>query len=417
MTDDLPVLDDPRVPAHLVRHVETIDRLYADVVEPREQALSHRLDDERGYLDEDGFLHPEIWRARREIMRAAGDAGIYACHLPEAIGGGGLGRRDMIFVEERCYAYGVGLNPALLSWSEGATPRLIFCHDHQREQFVDPLVQGRYTSLHGVTEPHAGSNFFDFTTRAERRTDGRWVLNGHKAFITNAFEADVAQVLCVTDPGKGKASFTYFQFLTREHRGKGFRTGKLFQTMWGDGITGEFVLDDLELSDDAIIGERGGGFDIAMASINWTRMRRGGMCAGWGRYLIEQTIRRAKTRVVGGKPLAANQGIAWKVADMYTDWYGARALSLQVAGEIDEPGPWWKIPRPRDEVRKICMLKLANDEAFHRVADTAVQIHGGAGMMRDSPINKLYLIARNLKVPGGSDEVQRSTIAQTLGIG
>lgn len=411
-----PVYDDMTAPPELQALLARIDLLYETEVRPREEALAHRLNDYREYTDERGFLHPELWQARREIMRVSAEAGIYSLHLPGEIGGGGLGRREMVYVEERVYRRGVGLNPALLSWSEGATPRLIFCSPEQREQFVDPLVRGEYTSLHGVTEPQAGSNFSDFTTNAERRA-GRWVLNGHKAFITNAFEADVAQVLCVTDPGQGKRSFTYFQFLTKEHRGKAFRPGRLFQTMWDDGITGEFVLDELELGDDAIIGERGGGFDIALASINWTRMRRGGMCSGWGSYLLEQTIKRAESRIVGGRRLGANQGIAWKIADMYADWYGARALSLAVAAEIDGPGPWWRSPRPRAEVRKICMVKLANDEALFRVADSALQIHGGLGMMKDSPVNKLFLIARNLKVPGGSDEVQRSTIAQTLGVG
>jgi alkylation response protein AidB-like acyl-CoA dehydrogenase len=403
-------------PKHLDRILARIERLYEREVRPREEALQHRLTDSRQYLDEDGRLHPELWQARREIMRAAGNAGIYALHLPKELGGGGLGRHEMVFVEEAVYRYGVGLNPAMLAWSEGATPRLIWCGAHQREKYVDPLVKGLATSLHGVTEPQAGSNFFDFTTSAVRKRGGRWVLNGHKAFITNAFEADVAQVLCVTDPGKGKRSFTYFQFLTREHRGRGFRTGRLFQTMWDDGITGEFVLDDLELTDEDIIGERGQGFDIAMSSINWTRMRRGGMCAGWGRYLIDRTIERLKTRVVGGKPLAANQGLQWMVADMETDWYAAKALSLSAAAAIDTPGPWWKMPRPKEEIRQICMVKLFNDEAFHRIADRAVQLHGGAGMMKDSPVNKIALIARNLRVPGGSDEVQRSTIAQTLGL-
>jgi alkylation response protein AidB-like acyl-CoA dehydrogenase len=367
---------------------------------PREEALAHRLTDSRHYLDENGRLHPELWQARREIMRAADRR-----------------RHDMVFVEEQVYGYGVGLNPALLSWSEGATPRLIWCGPHQRERFVDPLVKGVYTSLHGVTEPHAGSNFFDFTTSARRRRGGKWVLEGHKAFITNAFEADVAQVLCVTDPGKGRRSFTYFQFLTHEHRGKGFRTGRLFQTMWGDGITGEFVLDGLELTDEDILGERGQGFDIAMSSINWTRMRRGGMCSGWGRFLIERTLERLGERIVGGRPLGMNQGPQWMVADMYADWYTARATSLAVAAELDDPGPWWGMPRPKEDIRKICLVKLVNDEALHRIADRAVQLHGGAGMLKDNPVNKLALIARNLRVPGGSDEVQRTTIAQTLGLG
>ncbi len=104
------------------------------------------------------------------------------------------------------------------------------------------------------------------------------------------------------------------------------------------------------------------------------------------------------------------------VADMYTDWFGARALSLAVAEEIDHPGPWWKMPRPKAEIRDVCMVKLANDEAFYSIADRAFQIHGGAGVMKDTPINKLFLIARNLRIPGGSDEVQRATVPQTLGL-
>ena len=404
-----------RIPTHLQSVIESIDIFYEERVRPREDQLAHRLTDSRQYLAEDGKLHPEIWAARREIMRESSDAGIYALHLPEDIGGGGLGRHDMLYVEERIYEKGIGLNPAMLAWSEGATPRLIWCQDHHRELFVDPLVKGEYTSLHGVTEPDAGSNFFDFRTHAEKR-NGRWVLNGHKAFITNAFEADVAQVLCVTDPGKGRESFTYFQFLTKEHEGKGFRRGNLFQTMFDDGITGEFILDNLELDDSAIIGERGMGFNIALSSINWTRMRRGGMCSGWAKYLIEKTLLRAKSRSVGGKSLGSNQGIQWMVADMFNDWYTTRSMSLSVASEIDDPGPWWRMPRPREDIRKICMLKLQNDEAFQRIADSAVQIHGGSGMMKNNPINRIALIARNLRVPGGSDEVQRTTIAQTLGL-
>ena len=409
------MIDDVRVPAHLTPILERIERVHGDEVRPREEALAARLSDRRLYLDADGKLHPEIWAARREIMRASAQAGLYSAHLPEDIGGGGLSRTDMVYVEEKVYGYGVGLNPAMLAWSEGATPRLIYCHPHQREQFVDPLVRGEKTSLHGVTEPLAGSNLFDMRSRAERRgTD--WVLNGHKAFITNAFEADVAQVLVVTDPGQGRRSFTYFQFETAEHLGRGYEPGRLYQTMFDDGITGEFVMDDLVLPDAAIIGERGQGFEIAMSSINWTRMRRAGMCSGWSRFLIDACIERVSSRVVGGRPLGANQGIQWMIADSYLDWFQARALSLACIADLDDPGPWWKMPRPPEEIRRVCMVKLANDESFYRVADRALQLHGGAGVMKNSPVNKLFLIARNLRIPGGTDEVQRTTIAETLGL-
>ena len=125
---------------------------------------------------------------------------------------------------------------------------------------------------------------------------------------------------------------------------------------------------------------------------------------------------RAKTRVIGGKPLGANQGIAWMVADSYADWMMARSLSLAVARELDHPGPWWKTPRPREEIRKISAVKLTNDECFYRIADRALQIHGAAGVMRDTEINKLFQLARNFRIPGGADEVQRNSIAEGLGL-
>lgn len=402
-------------PEHLRSTLQKVQALYTSEVAPREAALRHRLQSEREYLDESGRLHPEIVQARREIMRAAGKAGIYSLHLPQHLGGGGLGRTDMIHVEEQVYGYGIGLNPAMLSWSEGATPRLLYCHPHQREQFVDPLVRGEKTSLHGVTEEGAGSNLFDMQTRAERRGSD-WVLRGSKAYITNAFDADVAQILAVTDPGQGRRSFTYFMFDTHEHLGRGYRTGRLYQTMFGDGYTGEIFFDDLVLPDGAIIGERGQGFDIAVMSFNYTRMRRAGMCSGWSRYLIERSLQRVTSRQVGGRPLGANQGIQWMIADMYIDWLHARSLSLEVARSIDEPGPWYRLPRPAHEIRRICALKVSNDESFYRVADRALQIHGGAGVLRDTDVNKLFQIARNLRIPGGTDEVQRTTIAETLGL-
>lgn len=394
-------------------HLDTIDALYEQEVRPREEALAHRLADHRGYLDGEGKLHPELWDARKEIMRASAQAGIFALHLPSEIGGGGLSRSEMLLIEEHVYTYGVGLNPARLSWIEGATPRLIFASTEQREDYVDPLVNGEATSLHGVTEPQAGSNFFDFTTRAERRSGG-WVLNGHKAFITNAFETDIAQILCVTDPGQGTKSFSYFQFRTADVLG-GYRPGQLSQTMCGDGITGEVLLDDLELSDEHLLGERGQGFEIAMPSINWTRLRRGGMCAGWSRSLRDRCLKRVRERQVGGAPLGSRQGIQWMIANMELDRVQARSLSLWCAAALEDPGPWWR-SRAKDDIRKLALVKLLNDEAFYRIADRAVQLHGGAGMMKDNPVNKLFMIARNLRVPGGSDEVQRTTIAETLGL-
>lgn len=403
-------------PSPRVRSIlDRIALFYDAEVQTREERLGHRLRDGRQYLDATGWLHPEIQEARRAIMRASGQAGLYSLHLPERVGGGGLGRAEMLSVEEKVYSYGVGLNPAILAWTDGATPRLAYCGPHQREQFADPLVRGEWTSLHGVTEPQAGSHLFDLQTTAIKDGD-TWVLSGHKAFITNAPFADVADVLAVTDPGQGRQSFTYFQFPTAPYLGRGYRVGAVYQTMFDDGLTGEIFLEDLRLPETAILGQRGQGFAIAMTSLNWTRMRRGGMCSGWSKYLIDRTITRAQTRIVGGKPLGSNQGLQWMIADMYLDWQQARALSLVCAAELDAADQWWQPSWPPEAIRRVCLVKLANDEAFYRVADRALQIHGGAGVLKDTALNKLFRIARNLRIPGGTDEVQRTTIAQTLGL-
>lgn len=404
------------IPTRVLPILAQIEEFYMTTVKPFERQLGRRLKERIGYLDQNGRIHPEVQRVRRSIMEASARAGLYSLHLPTDIGGGGLSRYEMFFVEEKVYGYGLGLNPAVLAWTDGATPRLIFCDSAHRREFVDPLVRGLKTSLNGVTEPGAGSNFFDMTTTAIRR--GRdWYLTGHKYMITNAFEADIAQVFAVTDPGKGRASFTYFQFNTRQYLGKGYRTGEVARTMFDDGLTGEIMFDNLRLPTDSVIGDRAQGFDIAMCSIGWTRMRRAGMCSGWSKYIIDKTVARVRDRLIGGRPLGGRQGIQWMVADMYLDWAQAKALSLQYLRQIDTPGPWWKVPQTTENIRAISLIKLANDEAFFRIADRAVQIYGGSGLMKNNEINRLFLIARNLRVPGGSDEVQRTTIAETLGLG
>ena len=404
-----------KAPDHLNPILERIDAFYNTEVKPRELALGTRLRNSLEYIDRNGKLHPEIQAARREIMRASGSAKLFSLHLPENIGGGGLSRTEMFFIEEKVYSYGIDLAPGILSWTDGATPRLIFVKDELREQYVDPLVKGEKTACHAVTEPEAGSNLFDMKTNAVKKGN-KWIINGHKAYITNPFEADIVNVLVKTEPDKGKHSFSYFQFESKDYLNKGFRHGRLNRTMFDDGLTGELHFENLELPEEALIGEVGQGFEIALTSINWTRTRRGGMCSAWSKLLIDKSLNRLKTRVVGGKPLGRNQGLQWMISDMYLDWFSSRSSSLSCLREIEKFGPWWDTKRPAEQIRLFAMMKIINDEAFYRVADKALQLHGAAGIMKDTVVNKLFQIARNLRIPGGTDESQRNTIAETLGL-
>jgi len=361
-------------------------------------------------LDEAGRMHPEVWEARREVQRRAAAAGLYAPHMPREVGGLGLTRAECMQVEELVYRRaGLGLGLCALAWTEGPSPNLVHLGPEGRERFLRPLMRAETTCAFANTEPHAGSDVLSMSTRADRDGDG-WVIAGRKAWITNAHFCDVAQVVAVTDPGAGSRSLTMFVV---EADREGFRRGPDAPTMMDDGLTGELVLDGVRVPDANRIGEVGQGLALALTWINWRRMCRGGMCAGWGAWLRDRAVARARNRQSGGRPIGELQAVQHMLADMDADVYAARALSLEAQRELDALGPF-ALPLHPDAIRLVSLIALVNDEAFFRVADRAVQIHGATGLSRGSPEEKLFRVARNLRIPAGTVEIQRNAIARAL---
>jgi alkylation response protein AidB-like acyl-CoA dehydrogenase len=361
-------------------------------------------------LDGDGRMHPDVWAARREVQRRAAAAGLYAPHMPREVGGLGLSRAGCMRVEELVYRRaGLGLGLCTLAWTEGPSPNLVHLGPEGRERFLAPLMRAETTCAFANTEPHAGSDVLSMSTRAERDGDA-WVITGRKAWITNAHFCDVAQVVAVTEPGGGSRSLTMFMV---EADREGFRRGPDAPTMMDDGLTGELVLDGVRVPDANRVGEIGQGLQLALTWINWRRMCRGGMCAGWGAWLRDRAVARARTRQSGGRPIGELQAVQHMLADLDADVYAARALSLEAQAELDALGPY-AIPLHADAIRLISLIALVNDEAFFRVADRAVQIHGATGLSRGSPEEKLFRVARNLRIPAGTVEIQRNAIARTL---
>jgi acyl-CoA dehydrogenase len=421
----------PRVSTILARLSDFIDQ----EVTPRAQALERELTDKRRYSDQerlsgqeragherlaagpitlepDGTLSPLVWAARREVAQRSASAGFYNLHLPEDIGGGGLSRTEMFFVEEAVYTRGLGLTPAILAWTEGPSAMLLALPADQRHRFLDPLMRGDQTAAFALTEQGAGSDILGIKTRATRDGDS-WTVTGRKSYITNARYCDVAAVVAITEPGAGRRSLSIFMV---EASRPGFRRGETYRTLMDDGLTGEILLDDVRVPDANRLGEVGQGFDLALTYINWRRLGRGGMCSGWGKFLLERSLDYARGRKAFGGMLGDLQAVQHLLADMYVDWYAARSLSLVAQWELDRLGPY-KIPLDPEAVRLIATIKVANDEAFYRIADRAVQVHGAHGLMKDNPVETLFRIARNLRIPAGSDEIQRNAIARGLGLG
>jgi alkylation response protein AidB-like acyl-CoA dehydrogenase len=403
----------------VTRTLGEIESFIEREVEPLERKLAEKLGAKPGASDEglwmlgpDGALSPPVWEAKREVMRRSAAAGFYQLQIQEEIGGGGFSRVDMFFVEEAVYRHGLGLKPSVLSWTEGPNPVMIHFNEDQRRRFVEPLVRAEKTAAFALTEPGAGSDVLGIKTRAVRHGDD-WVLSGRKAYITNTQYSDLVLVTAVTEPGAGSRSLSVFVV---EADRPGFRRGKTYPTIMDDGLTGELFLDDVRVPDANRIGERGQGLKLALTWINSRRLGRGGMCSGWGKFLLDRSLEYARHRRAFGAPIGNLQAIQHFLADMYVDWYGARALSIAAQWEIDRLGPY-DIPLHPEAVKLMALVKLANDEAFYRIADRAVQIHGASGLMKDNPTEKLFRIARNLRIPAGTVETQRNVIARGLGLG
>ena len=360
--------------------------------------------------DEAGRMHPIVWEARREVQRRSGALGLYAPHIATECGGSSFSRVEMQHVEEFVYRNsGLGLGLAALAWTEGPYPAGEHATAALRERYLTPLVKGQLTAAFANTEPGVGSDVLGMATHATR--DGSdWILNGKKAWITNAHFADVLFVSAVTEPGAGTKSMTMFLV---DARSPGVVRGADIPTILDDGLTGELEFRDVRVPAENVLAKVGDGFALAMSCINWRRLGRGGMCAGWGAWLIERAVSYAQRRQSGGKPIAEYQAVQHRIAQMDVDVFQARAASLVAQAQIDTHGAF-ALPLHRDVPRLISLMKVICDEAFYRVADHAVQVHGASGLLLGSPEEKLFRIARNLRIPAGTTEIQYNAIARGL---
>ena len=387
----------------MIRSVQEVRAFIEHEVRPVEADLAVWMSASRSShpeLDDDGRMAAAVWEARRTVRARSAAAGWYAMHLPERLGGRGATREQMMLVEEAVFGAGVGLAPAMLAWTEGPGPMLDYASSEQVERFVTPLVRGETTAAFANTEPSGGSDVLGMKTSA-KKDGGEWVIDGHKAWITNAPFCDVIQVIAVTDPGAGSRSLT--AFLVEADR-DGVRRGPVNRTILDDGLTGELLFDGVRVPDANRLGEIGQGLAMAMTWINWRRMCRGGMCAGWNQLLLDRAVARVRDRHAFGEPLAERQAVRHTLSEMEVDRYTARSASLDIQRRLDELGPH-DIPLQAEARTLVSLIKYLNDQAFYRIADRAVQLHGASGLRRNSIEEKLFRVARNLRIPAGADEM------------
>ncbi len=363
---------------------------------------------EEGYaaqLQEDDFTE-EMREAGLALRRRSAELGFYAAHMPEEVGGWGLPNLAYTLLVEEGAKTGMRFASFVLGPpNPGApTPILMALPEHLRERYVPPLVRAEKTMCFALTEPEAGSDAQAIRTSAVLE-DGEWVLNGRKHFITNGAHADFAVVFAVTDKEK-RAAGGITAFLV-ERGFPGYSVGKQQRTLAGDTNQAELVFEDCRVPRENVIGEVGYGFQTAMTFLNAGRAFIGATCVGIGDYLVRICTEQATTREAFGKPIGKYQAIQWMLADSALEVHAARLMTYHLA---------WLIDRGEQPIKESSMVKLYNTEMVNRVADRAVQIWGGMGLLTEGPVERIFRWVRMLRIVEGTSEIQRLIIARALGL-
>jgi acyl-CoA dehydrogenase len=361
----------------------------------------------REFVENEVFPREEIIeeedRIPEELIEGARQLGLFGTSIPEQYGGLGLNMVGKCIVGQELGRGHAGFSGYLGAHTGIGTSGLVMAGSGAiKEKYLPAMAEGKKIGAFALTEPGAGSDAAALKTSAVKKGD-RWILNGVKHFITNGPIADVVTTMAVTDPSRGARGISAFVV---EKDFPGFRVGKIEKKMGLRGsYTSEIIFEDCEVPEENLLGKENEGFITALKILASGRAGLGARCVGACQRLIELSLRYAKERAQFGKPIIANQAIQWMLADMVTETEAARALTLQTA---------WKVDRGADIIRDAAMTKLFATEVLGRVADRAVQIHGGMGYMKELPIERIYRDARITRIYEGTSEVQRMVIAGQL---
>ena len=342
----------------------------------------------------------------RRIRERSAEEGFYAAYMPEEAGGQGLSVLGTSLLVEDAARSGMRLGMAAIAPPNpaGPSPLLLKLPRHLWDDYVYPVVAAKKTMCFALTEPEAGSDAQSIRTKAVLEGD-EWVITGHKHYITNGEHADFAIVFALTDPEK-RAAGGITAFVVPSDQ---FRRGKL-QWNISDSHPAELFFDDARVPADHVIGEVGMGFFEAMAFLNSGRAYIGAQSLGLAEWALDAAVDHAQKRTAFGKPLSKNQGVSFPLARSKADIEAIRWLVYHLAWRVDTEGDALAI------MGDASITKYFATERAYEVADRAVQVLGGMGLMREGPIERALRHLRMLRVVEGASEIQLLVIARSLGL-
>jgi alkylation response protein AidB-like acyl-CoA dehydrogenase len=372
---------------------------------PEELQLLQRT--AREFVEQKLQPHEHEIERKGEIPRALLDEiaamGFFGIGFPEELGGQGFGRLGYaVVVEQLARANAAIWNVVGGSVGLCATAISLGGDDAQKKRFLPDLLAGKRIGAYGLSEPNAGSDAGALRTVAKRDGDA-YVVTGAKTFITNAPIADHFVVFATVDPAAGSKGITAFVV---DRGTTGLEVGPNDEKMGLHGsTTAQIFFSDLRVGTDRRLGAEGRGFPLALQTLDHGRLGLAASSVGAAQRLLEASVEQAKRRVQFGKPIAVNQAIQWMIADAATEIHAARLMVYDAAARAD---------RGERITQRAAMTKLFATETLGRVADSALQIHGGMGYMRELWIERAYRDARIARIYEGTSEIQRMVIAGAL---
>jgi alkylation response protein AidB-like acyl-CoA dehydrogenase len=360
----------------------------------------HPLAREHG-IDHDHSPSKELLQ---QVWKYSQAKGFYGMTLPEPMGGAGFSVHDHALVKEFIYASGTPFAPHILGELTGP-PRLGAlvrqATPAQMQRFILPVARAEKAVCFAITEPDAGSDAGALQTSAVQQGDN-FVLNGTKKFISGSPFCDFAVIIASTSEDPAVRETTAF-FVERDRPGFSIEGG--YKTMAGQSHTANIVLKDCVIPASNQIGERGKGLGLALGRITVNRLLHCPAMLGLAQLALQDSLNYARQRQQFGKPIGAFQAIQHMLADMATELAAARALMLSVARSLD---------LGIDARAQASMAKLYCSETAFRIADRAVQIHGGEGIVQGRRVEFLFRMLRMYRILTGTSEIQRNTIAKEL---
>jgi acyl-CoA dehydrogenase len=364
----------------------------------------------REYVERALRPHAEEWErsgdfSYREVFRRAGEVGLFGSKYEPEYGGTGPDLvADAVVTEELVRCGSGGVAAALGAHKDlGSYYLARFGTEEQRRRWLVPSVAGSAITALAVTEPGAGSDVGGIQARAVREADG-WRLSGTKTFITNGSIADVVVVAAKTDPQAGHQGISLFVV---EAGTSGFAARRVDTIGWRTSHTAELAFDDCLLPEGSLLGEENRGFYQIMENFQWERMVMALAAVAGAELTLDMAMSYARQRQAFGRPVARFQVWRHRFADMATEIAAARSLTYHalrkmVAGE--------------DVTREVAMAKWLATELHWKVADEAVQVHGGYGYMMEFPAQRAWRDARLGPIGGGTTEVMKEIIGRTYGL-